>query len=227
MTLLDNETKEQLRQFFEGVQGKIEVILITDERNVGPQFNPNEVTRQLLEEIKEVSNGKFDFIVKENDINFAKALGIDIEETSGKFGPLIVFKNNPRMMFLGIPSGHEFSVFLEDILTLDKNQPRVPEDVIKEVEGIKNRKLEVLVFVTPTCPYCPTMTYLAHAMAFINENIRGMMVDALEFPEFANKFSVMGVPRTIVRDAETKEVIVDQEGMVPPQLLVNRIKERV
>ena len=222
MALLDNESKEQLKQFFNEVQNKIEVILITDEKNAVPQFNPNEIAKQLLEEVKEVSNGKFDFIVKENDAAFAKALGIDIEETSGKFGPLIVFKDNPRMMFLGLPSGHEFSVFLEDIHMLDKKHAHMPEDVVEKIKKI-NRKLEVLVFVTPTCPYCPGMTYLAHTMAFLNENIRGVMVEATEFPEFANSFNVMGVPRAIVRDAESKEVIVDQEGMVPPQLIVDKL----
>jgi len=145
MALLDNESKEQLKQFFNEVQNKIEVILITDEKNAVPQFNPNEIAKQLLEEVKEVSNGKFDFIVKENDAAFAKALGIDIEETSGKFGPLIVFKDNPRMMFLGLPSGHEFSVFLEDIHMLDKKHAHMPEDVVEKIKKI-SRKLEVLVF---------------------------------------------------------------------------------
>jgi glutaredoxin-like protein len=223
MALLDQQSKEELKKFFEQVEKKIEVILITDENNKVPQFDPNEIAKQLLEEVKEVSNGKFDFMVRENDSAFVKALGIDIEETGGKFGPTIVFKDNPRMVFLGLPSGHEFSVFLEDIHMLDKGHAHLPEDVVEKIKNI-NKKLEVLVFVTPTCPYCPGMTYLAHSMAYLNENIRGIMVEAMEFPEFANAFSVMGVPRTIIRDAETKEVIVDQEGMVPPQMIVEKLQ---
>ena len=223
MALFDNETREQLKQFFNEVQKKIEVILITDEKNKYPNFDPNEVAKELLEEIKQVAEGKFDYIVRENDAAFVKALGIDIEETGGTFGPVIVFKENPRMIFLGIPSGHEFAVFLEDIHMLDKDHVHLPEDVIEKIKNV-NRKLEVLVFVTPTCPYCPGMTLLAHSMAKLNENIRGIMVEAMEFPAFAEAFNVQGVPRTIIRDAETKEVIVDQVGMVPPQVIVNELK---
>jgi glutaredoxin-like protein len=221
MTILDNESKAQLKEFFEKIDKKVEVILITDENNKVPQVDFNQIAKELMEELKEVSNGKFDYTVRENDSAFAKALGIDTEETSGKFGPTFVFKDNPRMIFLGLPAGHEFSVFMEDITILAHGHAHIPEDLAEKIKGI-NRKLEVIVFVTPTCPYCPQMSFFAHSMAYLNENIRGIVVDATEFPEFANAFSVMGVPRTIVRDAETKEVLADQEGAVPLELLLNK-----
>jgi len=222
MAILDNESREQLKQFFNEINKKIEVILITDEGNKVPQMDFNEVAKELSQELKEVSGGKLDYTVRENDQAFAKALGVDTEETSGKFGPLFVFKDNPRMVFLGLPAGHEFSVFIEDIKTLSHNHAHIPEDLAEKIKGI-NRKLEVLVFVTPTCPYCPQMSFFAHTMAFLNQNIRGIVVDATEFPEFANAFNVMGVPRTIIRDSETKEVIVDQEGAVPLDLLLSKL----
>ncbi|HIQ51362.1 MAG TPA: hypothetical protein EYH54_05335 [Nautiliaceae bacterium] len=222
MAILDNESREQLKQFFEQIDKKVEIILITDENNKTAQLDFNQIAKDLLKELKEVSQGKLDYIVRENDQAFAKALGIDTEESSGKFGPLFVFKDNPRMVFLGLPSGYEFGVLIEGIKTLVHNHAHIPNDIAEKIKGI-NRKLEVLVFVTPTCPYCPQMSFFAHTMAFLNENIRGIVVDATEFPEFANAFSVMGVPRTIIRDSESKEVIVDQEGAIPLDLLINKV----
>jgi alkyl hydroperoxide reductase subunit AhpF len=56
------------------------------------------------------------------------------------------------------------------------------------------------VFVTRTCPYCPGAVRLAHRMAMENDLIRADMVEANEFPELSNRYSVMSVPRTVINE---------------------------
>ena len=41
---------------------------------------------------------------------------------------------------------------------------------------------------------------LAHEMAFANPNITAYAVEATEFPDLARRYTVNGVPKTIVND---------------------------
>lgn len=50
---------------------------------------------------------------------------------------------------------------------------------------------------------------LAHQMAMENSNIRADMIEANEFGELSRRYSVYGVPKTIIN--ETEEI----EGAVP------------
>lgn len=47
--------------------------------------------------------------------------------------------------------------------------------------------------------------------------IRADMVEAIEFPHLANKYGVMGVPRTVFNET------VHQEGAVPEPIFVARL----
>jgi protein-disulfide isomerase len=47
------------------------------------------------------------------------------------------------------------------------------------------------------------------------------MIEAIEFPHLANKYSVQGVPRTVINDQ------VHQEGAVPEPLFLAKLLEAV
>jgi len=91
---------------------------------------------------------------------------------------------------------------------------------VKKLEEI-DRDVHIQVFVTPTCPYCPRSVVLAHKLALASEHIRADMVEAMEFPHLANRYSVMGVPRSVFNE---KDFI---EGAVPEPLYVDKIMEIV
>jgi len=60
---------------------------------------------------------------------------------------------------------------------------------------------------------------LAHRLAIESDLVRADMVEAIEFPHLANKYEVMGVPRTVIN--ETRHL----EGMVPEAGLVEALLE--
>jgi len=62
---------------------------------------------------------------------------------------------------------------------------------------------------------------LAHKMAIESDLVRADMVEAIEFPHLANKYQVMGVPRTIINET------THQEGAIPEMLLMIRVLEAV
>lgn len=51
--------------------------------------------------------------------------------------------------------------------------------------------------------------------------IKADMVEAIEFPQLANKYSVQGVPRTVINET------VAVEGAVPEPLFVARVLQAV
>ena len=94
------------------------------------------------------------------------------------------------------------------------------EEIKEEIRKI-DESLHIQVFVTPTCPYCPTMVHLAHQMAVENKKIKADMIEAIEFPHLAQKYEVMGVPKTIIN--EKREIV----GAVPEEIFLQEIKEAV
>jgi glutaredoxin len=57
------------------------------------------------------------------------------------------------------------------------------------------------VFVTPSCPYCPSAASLAFRLAMAAPQGQGVTVEAAEFPELSQRHQVSGVPRIVVNRA--------------------------
>ena len=53
-------------------------------------------------------------------------------------------------------------------------------------------------------------------MAFANPNITAIAVEATEFPDLARRYSVSGVPKTVVN--ETTEIL----GALPPDMFIEQ-----
>jgi len=62
---------------------------------------------------------------------------------------------------------------------------------------------------------------LAHHLAIASDKVTADMVEAIEFPHLAQKYSVMGVPRSVINET------VHQEGAAPEPMLLERLKEAV
>ena len=77
----------------------------------------------------------------------------------------------------------------------------------------------MMVFVTPTCPYCPQAVVAAYEMAFASPMVRADGIESSEFPQLAVKHQVAGVPRTIINET------VDIEGAAPPDMILEKIQE--
>jgi predicted DsbA family dithiol-disulfide isomerase len=77
------------------------------------------------------------------------------------------------------------------------------------------------VFVTPTCPWCPTLAGLAHRMAMEFDNVRADIIEANEFPDLSGRYAVSGVPKTIINDK------VEFVGAMPEAQFVAAIQQAV
>jgi glutaredoxin-like protein len=120
------------------------------------------------------------------------------------------------IVYFGIPSGYEFSSLIQDILMIGEGDSRLSAAARQALAQIA-RPVRIQVFVTPTCPYCPGAVHLAHQLAFESDLIQAEMVEAMEFPDLAQRYGVMGVPRTIINERQ------HVEGAVPESVLLEHV----
>ncbi len=138
----------------------------------------------------------------------AKFLGVD------KVPALVVGgKKIYNMLYFGIPAGHEFSSLLEDIIDASNGTTRLSEGTKQKIREIK-KPIDIKVFVTPTCPYCPQAVRMAHQFAMENSMIRGSMIEAQEFMDLSSKYEVMGVPKIVINDTISVEGAQPEEAFL-------------
>jgi len=106
----------------------------------------------------------------------------------------------PRITFQGLPSGYEFATLLDAIERVSARTADLAPELEAKVSEL-DQEVEVMVFVTPTCPYCPGAASMANRMALASSKVRSLVVEANEFADLSRRFQVQGVPRTVVNRA--------------------------
>lgn len=213
--VLNEQIIKQIKEAFDGIEQPVQVLLFSAKENCDYCSE----TQQLLEEVTALSD-KIDLSLY--DVNEHQELASQFNVTNAP-GIIIAARDqadvkNLGIQFSGIPSGHEFSTLIHDILMVSRRDSGLDA---KTREFLKNldTPLHLQVFVTPTCPYCPRAVLLAHQMAMENPTmIRAEGVEATEFPQLANRFNVRGVPQTVI-NAGAGSVV----GAVPEQNLLAEI----
>ncbi len=216
MQLLPEDVRAQVRQMFgEKLQDKVRVRLFVQKLNC--QFCTE--TETLFREVAALSDGKIEVEVHSlvNEEDLAKTYGI---ERAPGWAILGINAEGEEEDYgvrgFGIPSGYEFSALIEDLIMVSRRKPNLSEHALEHLKDIQT-PVHIQVFVTPTCPYCPTMVHMAHAAALANPNIRADMVEVSEFPELGTKYNVYGVPKTVINET------VEFEGMVPEEHFIHEL----
>jgi len=172
-------------------------------------------TEEIVKELTEISN-KIKLTVYKDDKEKEQEYGV--REISALF---VQGKNtNKNVVFYGIPSGHEFTSLLEDIIDASQGTTHLSIGSKGTIKDIKT-PVEILVFVTPSCPYCPRAVRTAHQFAMENNLIVASMIEANEFPRWSQEHSVYAVPKVIINEK------VQFEGALPEDIFLNNVLEAV
>ncbi len=206
--LLDEENMKNVAELFaKELSGKVNLFVFHDTDPAKCQF-----CDQTIELAKEISSLDSRIALTLYNINKnpkeAKFLGVDKV-------PAIVIggKKIYNMRYFGIPAGYEFSSLLEDIVDASTGNTRLSDKTKVALKSI-SKPVDIKVFVTPTCPYCPGSVRLAHQFAMENSMITGSMIEAQEFMEMSQKYSVMGVPRIVINDSIHLDGAQHEEAML-------------
>ncbi|MEM3180915.1 MAG: thioredoxin family protein [Candidatus Micrarchaeaceae archaeon] len=211
MAIIGEKDAMQLKELFtKKLQNEVNIMLFTSRKG---DCQLCDKTTELINDMAKLSDK---IKVKQYDINAnereAKFLGVDKV-------PAIVLGGRKiyNTYYFGMPYGHEFSALVNDMLEAAAGETSLKKETKEKLKAVKD-KVDILVFVTPTCPYCPLAVHMAHQFAIENNNIRSSMIEAMEFPELADKYGVMAVPKIVINDS------VQFEGAVPEEMFLEYIE---
>ncbi len=215
--LLDDNIKKQVKELFADLQHPVKILFFGSSKT---NCEYCEETKGLISELVELDDRfSIDVYDLENDAEIAKQYQITKAPTTviaAVKGDEII---NYGVQYAGIPAGHEFTSLVNSMLMVSKQDSGLSPQVREQLAKLEN-PVNLKVFVTPTCPYCPRAVIVAHQMAIESKYVVGEMVEAMEFPELSNQFAVSGVPHTVINDGSGEVV-----GAVPENHLMDEINK--
>lgn len=146
---------------------------------------------------------KIKFFAKELE-GISDKLRIEYGQTEKEPGLYICSDNgeNARMIFHGVPGGHEFTSFVNALCHPGgKSQPLQP-DIQKRVGNLK--KHDIKIMATLSCTMCPDTVMACQKIAFYNPSITAEMYDLALFPEWRDKYHIKSVPCMIIDNDTVK-----------------------
>lgn len=200
MGLLKEKDREIVKREFAKLKNDVTLVVFTQEI----ECEYCKETRELVEELSSLSD-KIKFEVYNFALDKEKVKEYEIDKI-----PAIVLKGvkDYGIRFYGIPAGYEFTTLVEDIIDVSHGESGLLNQTKEKIKTI-DKPVHIQVFVTPTCPYCPSAVRTAHKMAIESPFIKADMVEVIEFPHLAHKYGVMGVPKVVINDK------ISFEGALP------------
>ena len=195
MALLDSNIVEQLKMYFDKINGNIELVSFLDESEKSKELD------SFLQEVDAIS-GKVNYIKKsfeddKADLEKAK-ITRPISFTILKDG------ENTGINFSGIPGGHEFNSFILAILGLAGLGKKLEGEQLAKAESV-NKLVNIETFISLSCTHCPDVVQALNLISASNKNITATMVDSAVFFEEAKEKDIQAVPVVFI-DGEQKSV---------------------
>lgn len=175
--MLDTNIKTQLKAYFEKIESPIILEATLDDSTH---------SAQMLELLNEVAEQSTKITVKTlgNSKNIPSF-------TIGKADEVA------RIVFSGLPMGHEMTSFILAILQASGYPPKVEQDVIESIKGLEGKK-HFQTFISLSCHNCPDVVQALNLMAALNPDIEHEMIDGALFQGLVDQYQIMAVPTVIL-----------------------------
>jgi glutaredoxin-like protein len=169
-------------------------------------------TKQLVTEVAglndKIEAEVHDFVA---DAELAKQYGVD------KIPAIVlVGQKNYGIRIYGLPYGYEFQTLMSALAAASRGRTDLSEETKTKLKDVRT-PVHIQVFVTLTCPHCPTAASMAHKFAVESDLIKADVIDAGEFPQLASKYGVMGVPKVVVNEQ------IEFVGAVPENVFLEHV----
>jgi len=194
MPIFNEETRVQLTDLVGKLPNKVNIFVFTSEANCRTCRD----TLQYLTEFSEL-NENMELSVFDFDNNKPMVEKYNIEQV-----PAIVLLDEDvtdrGIKFYGIPAGYEIHSLIASVKEAAGLGGEISADQQKRIDNI-DKKINIKVFVTPTCPHCPVAVINGHKLAFKNENIECEMIESTSFSALSQKYGVRGVPKIVINES--------------------------
>ena len=121
------------------------------------------------------------------------------------------------LRYYGTPAGHELESMIDAILVAGGGAGDGLAPASLAAAAAVEQPLDIKVFVTTACTYCPQATGLAYRLAAASPHITASVIEATEFPDMVQRYRVSGVPKTVVDDR------VELLGIHPEETFVREV----
>lgn len=170
--VLDNETKAQVQQYLDLMEGDVHITV-----SAGDDERSHQMV-QLLDELAQMSPK-----IKVERGQLERTPSFSLSRPGEK----------ARIQFAGLPLGEEFSSFLLALLQTSGRPPKEDESVIERIKQIEG-EYHFETFVSLSCHNCPVVVQALNMMSVLNPHISHTMIDGAAFKEEAEEKNILGVP---------------------------------
>jgi len=164
---------------------------------------------RLIEPVKLVFHGNNSTISEETQkllediVSLSDKLSLELDETFLCHSyPCISVQWTDRdtgIRFMGKPDGGEFPSFVKTIIMVSRNEYDLTERSLELIEEI-DKPVDIKIFITKTCGWCPPTTLKMFSFALANPFITATAIDSYTFSDMAVKYNVATVPKVIIND---------------------------
>ena len=192
MGLIPDEKKNFLKSDFKKkLENPVKILMFTQEIECRFCSDTRELVQELATLNDKISVEVYDFVA---DIKKAKEYSIN------KIPALAVLgKKDYGVRIYGIPYGYELQTLIDAVINVSRGKTDLLDKTKSILSEIK-APVHIQVFVSLTCNHCPMAATVAHKLAVESDFVRADVIDGNEFPQLAQKYTVVGVPKIIINE---------------------------
>lgn len=102
--------------------------------------------------------------------------------------------------FYGAPLSGLYDAFIRTIMLVSRMDSGIDEGLKEGIDKLKETDLQVLV--TPNAPNIQDTILSTVHMAFHNEKVKASIIDLIQFPDIAEQYKVLGIPKTVINEGQ-------------------------
>ena len=120
------------------------------------------------------------------------------------------------LRFYGVPGGYEMASIVDAVLLAATGDVGLSPESLAAI-AVVDRPIDLKVFVTPTCAFCPQAVSMAYRLAAASDQITASAIEATAYPDLVRQYQVTGVPKTVVDDQ------IEILGAQPEEIFVREV----
>ncbi len=171
--MLDAAISQQLDAYLGYIKEPITLLLASDDSAKGQELS--ELTHILAEKSDKIS-------VKRWQHDRVPSMAICASNEA-----------EPRVIFSGIPMGHEFTSLVLALLQAGGHPSKAAEEVQQQIRGLQG-EMNFETYISLSCQNCPELVQALNLMARLNPKIKHSMIDGALFQSEVDERQVMAVP---------------------------------
>ncbi|MGA1848055.1 MAG: hypothetical protein ACMUHB_01820 [Thermoplasmatota archaeon] len=102
--------------------------------------------------------------------------------------------------FYGCPTGGLFNNLISTILLLSTGDHGLDDENISLIKELDETDIQVLV--TPNAPSILGTIETTQKISYINSKVKTCVLDLIQFPDIAEQYRVLGIPKTIINETQ-------------------------